>query len=83
MRPEARGKTMYGSPIINASHANEYRMVYDMLQKKQLSDEEKWRLKINIETGGIDPKSEANEWRLKVVDLLRQRGYEIDTKINE
>ncbi len=80
MRPEARGKTMYGSPIINASDFNEYHMVYDILQKKQLSDEEKWQLKINIETGGIDPKSEANQWRLKVVDLLRKRDYEINLK---
>ncbi len=77
-RPEALGKTMYSSPLIEAIYSNEYRMAYDILQNiEKLSPEEEWKITISI-TGGIDPKSEANEWRLKVVDLLRKRGYEIN-----
>ena len=79
--PELWGKTLYGSPVIEAAGFNEYRMVYDILKKrKNLSWEEQWSLKKRIETGGIDPKSEAYQWRFKVADLLRKRGYEINLK---
>ncbi len=81
VKPEVRGKTFFGSPLINAANGNEYRMVYDILQiKKELSWEELFSLKIRVETGGINPNSEANQWRLKVADLLRKRGYEINLK---
>jgi len=79
-RPEALGKTMYSSPLIQAIYSNEYKMAYDILQNiEKLSPEEEWKIPISI-TGGIAPISEANQWRLKVVDLLRKRGYEINLK---
>lgn len=78
VRPIMRGKTLYSSPLITAA-GNEYRMVYDMLQlKNELSWEDSWTLKHAIENWGLDPNSKAYQWRLKVADLLRQRGYKIN-----
>ncbi len=80
VRPIMRGKTLYSSPLIKAA-GNEYRMVYDMLKlKNKLSWEDSWTLKHAIENWGLDPNSEAYQWRLKVADLLRKRGYEINLK---
>lgn len=77
IKSELWGKTHYGSPLGIAGDLNEYRMVYEIMQRKPLSDEEIYSLRIDIEKGGIDLKSESNVWRLKVVELLREKGYEV------
>jgi hypothetical protein len=79
LKPELWGKTFYGSPIINTARNNQYHAVYDILQrKKKLTWEEQYSLKNNIISGIIDPKSIGYQWKIKVAELLRQRGYNID-----
>ncbi|MCF6204215.1 MAG: hypothetical protein L3J59_11195 [Methylococcaceae bacterium] len=79
LKPELWGKTFYGSPIINTADNNQYHAVYDMLQrKKKLTWEEQYSLKNNIISGSIDPKSIEYVWKIKVAELLLQRGYDID-----
>ena len=76
-RPEKWGKILYEYPVTDATVWNEYHMVYEIMQRKDLNKQELDWLKRSIEEDPIDLKSEHNRWRMKVVELLRQQGHEI------
>ena len=78
VKQELWGKTYYGSPLIEATYFNEYQMIYTIMLHKELNEEELWTLKHDIEEGAIDLSSDQNKWRMKVVDLLRQQGHEVN-----
>lgn len=77
IKPELWGKTHYGSPLTTATTFNEYRMAYQIMNKKKLSEEELWTLKQHLEKYPIDLSSDSNVWRMKVVELLREQGHEV------
>jgi hypothetical protein len=77
VKQELWGKIFYGSPLVVATYFNQYRMIYAIIQRKKLNEEELWTLKYDIEKGAIDLNSDHNKWRMKVVELLRQQGHEV------
>ena len=70
------------SPVISAAAFNEYALVYYMIEKKGgLTPLEIKQLSLKIENELIDINSDANQWRMKVVEYLRARGHEVTPKI--
>lgn len=76
---ECKQERLRGSPITVAEHGNEYRMVVELINRRngKLSDMEIKGLIHGIEKTTIDEKSEENAWRLEVVEWLRGQGHEV------
>jgi len=71
------------SPASMAATFNEYALVYYIIEKKgRLTPLETKQLIFKIENGLIDLKSEANQWRIKVVNYLRAKGHTVEPKMH-
>lgn len=70
------------TPVVMASNLNEYALVYYMIDKKGgLNPQETDQLIWEIESGLIDLESDANKWRMKVVEYLRAQGHAVEPKM--
>jgi hypothetical protein len=67
------------NPLLTASALNNYKLVYALFTQYEIELDERSvnSLISDIENGGIDLKSEASEWRLKVAALLKEQGYPV------
>jgi len=67
-------------PTIFAADVNQYHIVYYLFQHGadySIKDHFGKTIVWSIETGGIDPNSEAYQWRSKVVQFLRNHGVTV------
>jgi len=70
------------SPISMAAGFNDYALVSYMIEKKRgLDSFESKQIIWVIENHLIDLKSEANIWRMKVVEYLRAKGHTVEPKM--
>ena len=74
MDPEFHGKTFYGSPLTRTFAPNEFCMSLKIIEKTDLNWEEKISLKRILEVSNVDPFSEKDNCRKKIINLLSQQG---------
>lgn len=68
------------SPVVRAAILNQFEMVFYLLQAgadPTIKDKARGTLAHYVTDYPIDPKSEGNRWRLKVIELLRAKGIPI------